>query len=101
MYDDLLEILDDILVKLEVLTIKMTTVESSLSRLKQLEEKQNLLSDKLRTLDNETSAFRVLLGSNEVGPWFIKVERELSSMKAVLNKKLGITDEERYASYDQ
>ena len=97
----LISLVSDIISKLSLYDVHIKTIEADLTRITFLEKRIDELEIELEKYKNDTKKFRLTLGSEEIEPWFIKVEKELAINKALINSKLGVTDIERYATYDQ
>ena len=82
------------------LQTRITVSESNLHRIDVLERENIELRQSLSELSDRVRPFILTIGSDEVQPWFERVERELALNTATIQSRLGVTDEERYAAYD-
>ena len=82
------------------LQTRITVSESNLHRIDVLERENIELRKSLSELSDRVRPFILTIGSDEVQPWFERVERELALNTATIQSRLGVTDDERYAAYD-
>lgn len=94
------DLLQDVIRRLKYYDMRLETIEAELTRIPAMQKRIDTLELQLDKYEKDTERFRVLVANDDVYNWFTHIEKDLAGCKTLINTKLGVTDEERYAAYN-